>query len=70
MQGLLNGWKQISSYIGVSVKTAITYASRYGMPVRFLPSGSAVAFPEEIRAWIVAYDDAKKGQKKKNQGGF
>lgn len=51
---LLNGWKEISKYLGRGVRTAQRW-EQLGLPVRRPRSkdrSAVVAFSEEIDAWL------------------
>lgn len=49
----INGWKAISQYLGVSVRTAQHWEKTQGLPVRRTPGqrGIVYAFREELDAW-------------------
>ncbi len=48
----LNGWKQIAAFMGCSVDTAKRYKKRFGLPVKYLPSGRPAAVKEELQMWL------------------
>ena len=49
----LTSWKEIASYLGVSVKTAQTWETQRGLPIQRLPGrrGQVWASIAEIDAW-------------------
>ena len=49
----LNTWAEIGEYLGVTDRTARTYAQKHGLPVRRLPGSKArvCALTDEIDAW-------------------
>jgi hypothetical protein len=53
---LLNGWKEISTYIGRAIRTAQRWEAEWGLPV-IRPAGhdrtSVVARPADIDAWLL-----------------
>src|SRR5215472_10617372 len=54
---ILNGWKEIASYLGKAVRTVQRYERVLGLPVR-RPGGksiaSVIATKVELDAWVVA----------------
>lgn len=53
----LSGWKEIANYLGKGVRTVQRYERHMGLPVRRpagKPSGSVVATPAELDAWVSA----------------
>ena len=50
---VLNSWKEIASYLQVSVRTAQLWEAQRGLPVRRVPGGRGVvwAHPAELDAW-------------------
>lgn len=70
----LTGWKQISKYIGVHIRTAKHYHYEHKMPVHKTPgqvSSSVVALPAQLDQWLIAYSKLRNNfieqSKKKNQ---
>ena len=63
--GLLSGWKQIASFLGVSPRTARRYAKHYSMTIRNWPGGRPWAIPYELIQWGIYFDDRMKGRKPK-----
>lgn len=63
--GWLTGWKQISAYVGVCIKTAQAYHTDFGMPVRRGPNRNPFALKGELDQWLIEYDERRK--KKENQ---
>ena len=53
---VLKGWKQISTFLKVSEKTARRWANEHGLPVRRNPRPIAVR--ADLTRWI--YDGARK----------
>lgn len=54
---IVNGWKDIASYLGKGVRTVQRYERGLGLPVRRIPgksNGSVVATKAELCAWILA----------------
>jgi CRISPR/Cas system-associated endoribonuclease Cas2 len=53
---ILNGWKDISNYLGKGVRTAQRYEREAGLPVRRPSggSGSVLATKAELDAWLDA----------------
>ena len=51
---LLNGWKEIANYVGVSTKTAQRYSKnkKFPLPIIKLKSGKVVAYKRDIDRWI------------------
>ena len=53
----LSGWKEISHYLGMGVRTVQRYERHAGLPVRRpagKPAGSVVATKAELDAWVSA----------------
>src|ERR1035438_6540188 len=50
----LSSWKEIASFLGVSVRTAQMWEQARGLPVRRLPGGRA-----QVRAFAAVLDDWK-----------
>ena len=52
---ILNGWKEISKYVGRGVRTLQRWERDFGLPVH-RPKGcdraAVLAFPEELNAWL------------------
>ena len=48
---VLNGWKEIAAYLGVSQRTAVRYATKNGMHVHRMKTGMVWAEPHEIDEW-------------------
>lgn len=51
MPELLERWKEISSYLKVSEKTARKYFKYYGLPITFDPAGHPIIFKGDILQW-------------------
>jgi len=49
---MLTRWKEIASYLGVSLRTAKKYAAKSGLPVSRLPGGTATIRLDKLEAWI------------------
>lgn len=52
---VLNGWKEISNFLGVNWETAYRW-SKIGMPVLRGPGRSRLAFEEMLIEWLIIYD--------------
>lgn len=55
--GLLHGWKDIATFLGVSVRTAQRWERESGLPVRRIQARrghSAFAAEADLRAWLDA----------------
>jgi hypothetical protein len=53
-------WRRIAEFIGCEAQTARKYHKLYGMPVYRTPGGVPVAFPEQIKLWMVRFNELKK----------
>ena len=53
---MLVGWKQISAWMQRAPNTLRKYKHEYGMPIYYDPSGSPVAFPAELTAWLKIHE--------------
>ena len=47
---VLSGWKNISGFLGVSMKTAMRYRKTHGLPVTTNPH--PMALRKELEAWV------------------
>ena len=55
----LSGWKEISAYLGKSIKTTKRWKKRHFMPVRYDPGGRPVCIKTELNAWIIKFNEKK-----------
>jgi len=46
------GWKQISRYVDLSIRTTQKLYYEHGLPVRKLPTGGRIALTEELDRWV------------------
>ena len=57
IESRLNGWKEIASYLGKSVRTVLRWEREYGLPVRRIstPEGGQIVFAvkAEIDQWLM-----------------
>jgi len=60
MEGFLNGWKEISAFLGVHSNTAKKWFSLYNLPIHTLPTGHIAALPHELRLWLSPNPDFEK----------
>ena len=63
MNGVLHGWKEISAFLGVSVRTAQRWERVSGLPVRRIQAQrghSAFASAADVRAWLGAAGTAER----------
>jgi len=51
MTDILTGWKEISSYLKVSEKTALRYHKHRGLPVKRDPAGHPVLKKKSADEW-------------------
>ena len=58
--GWLTGWKEISAYVGLHIKTCKRYKKKYSLPVSYLPGGTPVCLPAELDEWLKAFNVLKK----------
>jgi Tol biopolymer transport system component len=58
---VLNSWKEIASYLQVSVRTAQLWEAQRGLPVRRVPGGRGVVWadPDELDDWRKAASGAR-----------
>ena len=50
---VLRGWKEISAYLGISVRTARRWETVFGLPVQRLgPAASVFCYPDELDLWL------------------
>jgi hypothetical protein len=61
-EGWLTGWKEISQYVGLHIRTCKRYKKKYSLPVKHLPGGTPVSLPYELDQWLINFDDLKKKQ--------
>jgi hypothetical protein len=57
MMSALTSWKEISEYVGKSVRTVQRWESKFGFPIRRVKPGRksvVLAIPAEIDAWLQA----------------
>lgn len=47
---VLSGWKNISGFLGVSIKTAMRYRKTHGLPVTTNPH--PMALRKELEVWV------------------
>lgn len=66
-QGWFVGWKEISNYLGVSVRTAKKYYYEFSMPVRKSPTDNPMINPDEVDTWLRHYDEMSKLFNKKKR---
>jgi hypothetical protein len=62
---ILNGWKEISSYIERVARTAQRWELQFGMPVHRpanKPRTAVVAFADELDVWLIRNSDVLKGE--------
>ena len=63
MANVLTSWKEIAQYLGKGVRTVQRWEQESGLPVhRPHASGVAIAFPDEIHAWIRSRQSESNGQ--------
>lgn len=51
MRGTLDSWKEIADFLGVSVRTALRWKERAGMPVHRAATGHVFARADELERW-------------------
>ncbi len=69
MTGWLSGWKEIATYLNVSVSTAQKYYKDFNMPVRKIDSRKKISYARvkalrpELDLWLIKFDDIRTGRK-------
>ncbi len=61
MERMLTSWKDISDYLGKSIRTVQRWERELGLPVRrpaAKQNGVVIAIPEELDAWVHAMPTA------------
>jgi hypothetical protein len=62
---ILNGWKEISSYIERAARTAQRWELQFGMPVHRPANNrrtAVVAFADELDVWLIRNAEALNGE--------
>jgi hypothetical protein len=50
---MITGWKEISKFFNVSIRTAKNWYYDHELPIKKTPTGRPCADPEELKNWLI-----------------